>query len=233
MKILEQSVQIIAATPYAETLIASAARTCYQSLPKVAGLPEQERQNADADLIRRLIKSGHHSVLEHASITVRIVTDRATTHELVRHRLASFSQESTRYCNYSGEGITVVWPVLFGPMPDNLDCLDVWSDSLRTTWREACLRAERLYMRMIADHAPAQLARKVLPQSLKAEIVVTANVREWRHILTLRGSRSADPQIRDIAIRLWREFQTLFPVLFDDIELIEGDHGSHIHSRGR
>lgn len=218
MQIIKQSAEIISITPEDPcALIASAARTCYQSAHKTKDMPEFDRRMADYDLIRRLIKAGHHSVLEHASITARIITDRATTHELVRHRLAAYSQESTRYCNYGGKGLMVIWPVMLGPFPDDLDSPDTFLDYHRKAWRDACLAAEEAYMRLIAHHATVALARKVLPQSLKAEIVMTANIREWRHVLRLRASKAADPQIRQIAIMLLAAFTETMPVLFEDL----------------
>ncbi len=162
------------------------------------------------DFIRRIIKSGHHSVLEHVSITVKLVCDRGVTHELVRHRLASYSQESTRYANYSrdrfGKEITVVKPPFW---PED-------SPPYRQ-WYEAMKAAETHYMRLSEMGASPQEARSVLPNSLKTEIVMTCNIREWRHVFQLRCSPQAHPQIRQVMLPLLEEFHQKIPVLFDDL----------------
>ncbi len=180
-----------------------AGRTCYKS--------EDRMTPASApDFIRRIIKSGHHSVLEHVSITVKLVCDRGVTHELVRHRLASYSQESTRYANYSrdrfGKEITVVKPPFW---PED-------SPPYRQ-WYEAMKAAETHYMRLSEMGASPQEARSVLPNSLKTEIVMTCNIREWRHVFQLRCSPQAHPQIRQVMLPLLEEFHQKIPVLFDDL----------------
>ncbi len=218
MRIVEQSAKIVIATPNALELIIQAARCCYQSHDRNEDLPAFDRQQADARLIKKLIDSGHHSVLEHASFTARFVTDRATTHEMVRHRLASFSQESTRYCRYvlpDGDGhITVVWPFLFGAMPEGL----MGITPMQMIWAASCEAAEKAYESMLKASASPQLARKVLPQSLKAEIWVTANFREWRHIFNLRCSKAADPQISALMWELRHQAIDRWPTIFSPAE---------------
>ena len=180
-----------------------AARTCYKSEDKIT-------EASAAKLIRSLIKSGHHSVLEHAGISVRIVCDRGISHEIVRHRLCSFSQESTRYANYAkdkfGNEITVIRPFFW----------DEASEAYRQ-WLVAMEAAEKAYLRLIQLGASAQEARSVLPNSLKTEIVVTANIREWRHIFSLRCSKASHPQIRQSMLPVLAEFHSHLPVLFEDL----------------
>jgi thymidylate synthase (FAD) len=183
--------------------IEAAARTCYKSEEKIT-------ETSAAKLIKSLIKSGHHSVLEHSSISVRIVCDRGISHEIVRHRLCSFSQESTRYANYSkdkfGKEITVIKPFFW----------DEHSEAYQA-WLEAMKASESAYLRLIQMGASAQEARSVLPNSLKTEIVVTANIREWRHVFNLRCSKASHPQIRQSMLPILAEFNKQIPVLFKDV----------------
>lgn len=174
-------------------------RVCYKS---------ENRATADTakTFVNGLIKNGHESVLEHEKVTVTIVCDRGVTHEVVRHRIGSYSQESTRFCNYSGEGIVVIKPLFF---PESESKWNIWLQTM-----EAC---ELAYEKLIALGASPQEARSVLPNSLKTEIVVTYNLREWRHFFRLRTAKAAHPQMREITIPLLQEFQKLIPVVFDDI----------------
>lgn len=183
--------------------IERAGRTCYKSDGKIGdGTAEK--------FIASVVKRGHESVLEHASISVRVICDRGVTHEIVRHRVASYSQESTRYCNYSGDKfgneITVIRPFFWNDDPQKF-----------ALWEEAMEASEKSYIALIEAGATAQEARSVLPNSLKTEIVMTMNMREWRHFFKLRTSSAAHPQIREIAIPMLKEFQRLLPVLFNDI----------------
>ena len=176
------------------------ARTCYKS-------EDQIRDGSAEKLIRYLISSGHESVIEHQSVTVRIICDRGVSHEIVRHRLASYSQESTRYCNYGKTGeVTFIRPMFFQ-----------YGSDLYCKWREQMEHAEAAYLSMLRCGAKPQEARSVLPNSLKTEIVVTMNLREWRHFLKLRTAPNAHPQIRQIAIPLLKKFQRCIPVVFEDI----------------
>lgn len=180
-----------------------AARTCYKSEDKVG--PDSAR-----NLIRRIIRMGHDSVLEHISVTVRIVCDRGVSHELVRHRLCSFSQESTRYANYAhdkfGNSITVIRPFFWAE-----------DDARYQLWLSAMQACESAYLALVQAGASAQEARSVLPNSLKTEVVTTANLREWRHIFKLRCDKAAHPQMREIMLPLLQAFQERVPLLFDDL----------------
>lgn len=180
-------------------------RVCYKSENSITSESSQK-------FVNNIIKSGHESVLEHEKITVRIICDRGVTHEIVRHRIASYSQESTRYCNYSkdkfdGE-LTFIKPCYWNEESENY-----------RLWEESMKQVEQTYMKMIFSGATPQEARSVLPNSLKTEIVVSMNLREWRHFFGLRTSEKAHPQMREIAIPILNEFRRLIPIVFDDIEI--------------
>ncbi|MDJ0782782.1 MAG: FAD-dependent thymidylate synthase [Desulfosarcinaceae bacterium] len=186
------------------THIELAARTCYKSEDKITS-------DSAARLLRALLKSGHHSVFEHASASVRITCDRGISHEIVRHRLCAFSQESTRYANYAkekfGQEITVINP-FFWPV----------GSPAYQAWKVQMESAEAAYLNLIEGGASPQEARSVLPNSLKTEVVMTANLREWRHILKLRCAAASHPQIRQIMLPLLDRFHRAIPVIFDDLQ---------------
>ena len=179
-------------------------RVCYKSENSITS--ESARK-----FIQNIIQKGHESVLEHEKITVRIICDRGVTHEIVRHRLASYSQESTRYCNYSkdkfdGE-LSFIKPCFWD---ENSVNYKLWECSMK--------EAEQTYMKLISSGATAHEARSVLPNSIKTEIIVTMNLREWRHFFRLRTSDRAHPQMREIAKPILEEFKIRIPIIFDDIE---------------
>jgi len=180
-----------------------AGRTCYKSEDRITA-------NSAKEFVARILDQGHFSVIEHANITVRFICDRGVSHELVRHRLASYSQESTRYANYSeanfGSEITLIKPLF-------------WSEDSRQykEWLKAMENAEKAYMKLIRMGANPEQARSVLPHSLKTEIVMTCNIREWRHVFNLRCSPSAHPQMREVMLPLLRDLRDKLPVIFDDI----------------
>lgn len=184
-----------------------AGRTCYKSEDKIS-------ESSAKAFIKKIIESGHETILEHEKVTVRVICDRGVTHEIVRHRLFGYSQESTRYCNYGsgkfGGEITVIEPCFWDSKneADRFKC---------AVWEEAMRDAEQAYLRLISLGATAQEARSVLPNSLKTEIVMTANLREWRHFFGLRCSPQAHPQMREIALPMLRAFKNKIPVVFDDI----------------
>lgn len=184
-----------------------AGRTCYKSEDKIS-------ESSARTFVKKIIEMGHETILEHEKVTVRIICDRGVTHEIVRHRLASYSQESTRYCNYSFDKhdgqITFIEPCFWNANDSlNIAKRKIWSIAMRNT--------EQAYLELIKLGASPQEARSVLPNSLKTEIVMTANLREWRHFFKLRCSPKAHPQMREIAIPLLEEFKRLIPVIFDDI----------------
>lgn len=187
--------------------IEQAARTCYKSEDKIT----QDGESAKA-LIKRLISSGHEAMLEHSSLSVKFVVDRGVSHEIVRHRLFSFAQESTRYCNYSkgkfGNEVTFIEPCFWDDSNDNYG----W-------WYSTCDRAELGYLKLLDNGATPQEARAVLPNSVKTELIATGNYREWRHFLKLRTDKAAHPQMREVAIPLLKELQRRIPIIFDDIRV--------------
>lgn len=206
MKIIKPSVEFI--TPIRGDIILKrleeCGRVCYKSEDKIT-------DTSSHGFVRRIIESGHEAVLEHCSFTVKFTVDRGVSHEIVRHRLASYCQESTRYCNYSNDKfdnqITVIEPCF---LPKGTKAYD--------EWEYLCERAEISYFWLLGWGLTAQEARAVLPNSLKTEVVMTANIREWRHFLKLRCSKRAHPQMREVALQLLSEVKELIPVCFDDIK---------------
>ena len=176
--------------------IERAGRICYKSENKTT-------EESYDTFIRGIMKRGHEAVIEHEKVTVKIICDRGVTHELVRHRLASYCQESTRYVNYK-EGIEVIEP----PFET------AWQKS---KWHWAMLRAEEAYRDLVNDGVKPQIARGVLPNSLKTEIMVTFNLREWRHFFKLRCAPTAHPQMREVANMILKEMKNYIPLFFEDI----------------
>lgn len=205
MKITKEEVFLIEPPSYDLLLckIESAGRTCYKSNKETYTRDAAER------FVRQIISRGHESVIEHGSITARFICDRGISHEIVRHRLASYSQESTRYCNYASakfnNEITVIEPCYF-----RKDTLPY------QTWYNSCFAAENAYFTLLNQGCTPEQARAVLPMSLKTEIVMTANLREWRHFLKLRTAENAHPQMRLLALILLGIFQCDYPVFFED-----------------
>lgn len=193
-------------------LIERAGRVCYKSENKI------KRDSAET-FIRGILKRGHESVIEHVSVTVRVICDRGVSHEIVRHRIASYSQESTRYCNYAddkfGNEITVINPYFF----DQAYILNEGDRYLYSVWYNSCKDAEDAYNLLISNGASPQEARSVLPNSLKTEMFVTMNLREWRHFFKLRCSPAAHPQMRQIANMILNQFKQRFPLFVEDIEV--------------
>lgn len=243
MKIIKPSARIVSSVDGDEILkrIEEYGRVCYKSEDRIT-------EDSAKRFVENLIKRGHESVLEHVSVTVKFVCDRGVSHEIVRHRLASYSQESTRFCNYSqdkfdGE-LTFILPpwipeseaqlILSGELPlckyqhaiapNSFELHDQLIDKLPTSygWYVAMLCTEAAYKLSIAvaGWTPEQ-ARAVLPNSLKTELIMTANLREWRHFFKLRASKAAHPQMRELTVPLLGEFKEKIPVVFDDIKVEE------------
>lgn len=198
MKIIEQKHQIIHSTADMLKLIEAAGRTCYKSENKITN-------DSAAKFAQMILERKHESVLEHASVSVRFITNRGVTHELVRHRLCAYSQESTRYVKY--DDIEFIKPVWW----------DDWSKEQQNIWIKSMQNSENSYKALIDSGTEVQFAREVLPNSLKTEIVMTANIREWRHVFNARCSEHAHPQIRSLMLECLKEFQQKYPVLFDNI----------------
>lgn len=192
-------------------LIEVAGRTCYKSEQFITS-------ESSKSFVRNAIQRGHESILEHSLMTVRFICDRGVSHEIVRHRLASFSQESTRFCNYSKDRfdneITFVIPTMM-----------ITNKAMYIAWLSAMQNAEDSYMEIIRCGGTAEEARCVLPNSVKTEIVMSANFREWRHFFQVRAARyagKAHPQMEELARPLLCEAKTLVPIVFDDI-IIPGE----------
>lgn len=219
MKIIKPTYEIL--TPFSEggikelQHIEKIGRVCYKSEDKITEDGESAKK-----FVKMLINRGHEAMLEHSCLSVKFIVDRGISHEIVRHRIASFAQESTRYCNYSkdkfGNEITVILPEYFDTGMGTSSNSIVYND-----WKIACENSEKKYFALLKNGATPQEARSVLPNSLKTEIVMTANYREWRNFFKLRTPQSAHPQMREIAVPLLNELKTLIPVIFDDIEVTE------------
>lgn len=213
MKILKAGAEIVNQIDGKEVLksIELVGRTCYKSEDLIT-------EDSAERFVKNIIARGHESVIEHISITVRFICDRGISHEIVRHRVASYAQESSRYCNYSKDkfGNEITYIDLLGHM-SNDEIRDMNLDMFKE-WIEACKDAERHYFKMLEYGATPEIARSVLNNSTKAELVATMNLREWRHFFKLRCDKAAHPQMREVAIPLLNEFKELIPIVFDDIE---------------
>lgn len=201
--------------------IEKAARICYKSEDRITEDGESAKK-----MIKMLIDNHHYAMIEHSQLSVLFTVDRGVSHEAVRHRIASFAQESTRYVNYAKEkfGNEIAVINLEGGIKLDKKMKDLPSEiiyAILNEWHEAMYDAEKHYMRMIELGATPQIARSVLPSSTKTEIVVTANYREWRNIFTLRTPLAAHPQMREVMIPLLKDVQNRIPIIFDDIEVSE------------
>lgn len=213
MKVISASHEVILPYPDWKTahdtilrMIEKAGRTCYKSEDKITS-------ESASKFVRNIIKHGHEAMLEHANLTVRFIVDRGVSHELVRHRVASFAQESTRYCNYGqdkfGNEITVIKPLFFDE-----------NSQQYAIWENAMSEAEASYFNLLACGASPEQARCVLPNSLKTEVIMTANIREWRHFFRLRAlgeTGKPHPQMKEVAYSLLCDLQKYLPELFDDL----------------
>lgn len=184
-------------------------RTCYKSEKNITDISAER-------FIKNLIDRGHEAIIEHLYVSVKFICDRGVSHEIVRHRIASFAQESTRYCNYTSDKfdnhITVIKPIFY----DDTESVQY------KTWVDSCMQSEQAYFKLIGSGSTPEEARCVLPNSLKTELVMTANLREWRHFFKLRAADTtgkAHPQIKQLSIPLLKELQSLLPVVFDDISV--------------
>ena len=208
MILIEQNAQLVQVTADAAETLERIARVCYNSEERMqcdCADNKCEKCRARRDkFLGGLKERRHDSVFEHAVATFKLTTDRGITHELVRHRLASYTQSSTRYIKYD-EGIPVV-PPLFK------------SEAEEREWRKAMEAAEKAYQTLLDNKTPAETARDVLPTCTAATIFVTANFREWRHILRLRLARGAHPKIRLLARQIWEKLAPHCPVYFDDLK---------------
>ena len=227
MKIIEPSIEVLDNLDGQAILkkIERIGRVCYKSESNIT-------DDSAERFIKSIIARGHESVLEHVSISVRVICDRGVSHEIVRHRVASYSQESTRYCNYSKDKfdneLTFIKPCWFKSSIEDLNkyaknktyenSQNILNEEIE--WIDIIQEIENNYFMFLEDEnwTPEQ-ARSVLPNSLKTEIVMTMNLREWRHFFKLRCAKAAHPQMREIANMILDEFKNEIPVVFDDIEV--------------
>lgn len=205
MRIIQPSVEFVSPVDGVAVLkrIEKCGRVCYQSDHLITN-------RSYTDFAKMILRNGHESVLEHASFSLSFICDRGITHEIVRHRIASYSQESTRYCNYAKKQfnaeITVIEPCFLQKGTDGY-----------SIWEKSCMEAEEAYFNLLNYGCTAQEARAVLPTCLKSQITMTANIREWRHFFKLRCSPAAHPQMREVANMALQLVCKTIPVLFDDI----------------
>ena len=213
---VQADIEIISNTEYEQMLrkIENIGRVCYKSENRI-------EEGSAEKFIRGIIKRGHESVIEHENLTVRVICDRGVSHEIVRHRLASYSQESTRYCNYSNEKFS-----------SQISCIDISTgfhydlnneNDIRKyqIWTEAMEAAENYYFQLLDLGAKPEEARSVLPNSLKTELIMTMNLREWRHFFKLRTSQRSHPQMREIALKILNQFIERYPLFFEDLREVE------------
>lgn len=220
MKIIKPSYEILSPISGDELkYIEAAARTCYKSEDKIT-------EDSARNLVRGLIRSGHEAMLEHGYLSVRFICDRGVSHELVRHRLFSFAQESTRYVNYStdkhGGELTFIEPIFFPDESEDLvpGITAIHHNIKRAIWANLCVAAENAYLTLIEKGAKPEEARTVLPNSIKTEIVITGNYREWRHFFWLRAADKtgpAHPQMKELTVPLLLELNEKIPIIFEDI----------------
>ena len=195
IKIINQSTKLMHITPAPEKLIEAIGRTCYQSQNKIT-------DTSHTTFIQKIINNKHLAMIEHANATYKIITDRGISHEIVRHRIASFAQESTRYVKYNS--ITVIMPPHINPADDTFNA-----------WHRSITVAAHSYNQLIQQGIKPQIARSVLPTCLKTELIMTANLREWLHFIDLRTHKSAHPQIRDIANQINNTLSGYAPNIFN------------------
>lgn len=220
MRVIDQYHKILSVPEGLLETLERAGRTCYKSEDKITpGSAEK--------FVQMLINRGHHAMIEFGDIIVKFVTNRGVTHEMVRHRLCSFAQESTRYVNYGGDDIEFVRPVWcdesmvgftnHNTFDDERDALQRLGSDAAVSFLDACAHAEYWYKELLKEGWRPEQAREVLPNSLKTEIVVKGNIREWRHIFKLRCSKAAHPQMRTLMVPCLEELRSRLPVVFDDI----------------
>ena len=206
MKVIDARYEILDKIDGMEVLkkIERVARTCYKSEDYI-------KEGSAERLVKSLIDRGHEAMLEHYSFSIKFICDRGVSHEIVRHRVASFAQESTRYCNYSkdkfGNELTFIKPCFWD---EYSPCMEIWQQDAK--------QSEVKYFELLEMGATPEQARSVLPNSIKTEVVMTANLREWRHFLKLRTAQAAHPQMRELTIPLLKELKEKIPVIFDDIK---------------
>ena len=221
MKLTQPSIEFLDMTKDPLIAIERAGRVCYKSEDRIT--PDSAEK-----FVAGLVTRGHHAMIEHAWASYRVVCDRGVTHEIVRHRLFSYGQESTRYCNYKGgvEFIVPCWLAhdLYPLVDKELNGLDLSNETFGVSleeqvWLAFMKNAEMVYVDLVTGGWTPQEARSVLPNALKTEIVITGNFREWLHFFKLRTSPAAHPQMQEIAKMLWEDMKSRVPIVFDDLSV--------------
>lgn len=203
MRVIRPSVEIMDKLDGTAILkkLEAAGRVCYKYEDRIG-------EETAEKFIKAIIDRGHESVLEHVSITVKFIVDRGVSHQLVRHRIASYSQESTRYCNYSedkfGSSVVFVQPSFAVEGTEGYDI-----------WKKSCEDSEKAYFDLLNFGWTSEQARGVLSHSIKTEVVATMNLRQWRHFIKLRTDRTAHPQIREVATMLQEQLRREVPIVFE------------------
>lgn len=218
MKVIKPSIEITFFTSddgnIPEEIIEKTGRTCYKSEDKIT-------EGSAEKFVQMLRDRGHHAMLEFGYAMARIIADRGLTHELVRHRLASFAQESTRYCNYNkgkfGSEITVVEQPGIGENVKSTVKITGAEERKKDIWYNIIAEIEKAYKELISLGVQPQIARSILPIGIKSEIVIGANLREWRHIFDLRCAPSAHPIIRGIMLQALEKFYKKMPAIYSDL----------------
>ena len=214
MKLIKPKVEILDQIDGEQIInrIAIVARTCYKS-------EDLSTHDKDLALVKRLIESKHEAMLEFVDITVKFTCDRITSQSIVRHRMASFAQESTRYCNYSKDKFNNELTFIIPSWAEVNKLGEIVADDKEAFYdfKRALEMAEAFYLSLIAKGWTAEKARMVLPMSIKTEINMKANLREWRHFFKLRCHSTAHPDIRVLALDLLKQMHEQIPVIFDDL----------------
>lgn len=215
MRLVKPSIEFLSMSENPLQAIECAGRTCYKSEDAIT-------ESSSIDFVHKIMQREHLAMIEHAWTSYRVICDRGVTHEIVRHRLFSYAQESTRYCNYKG-GVTFIKP----PWIDLEECTIVYDDDFphwRTViastsqWLKHLSACEQIYISLVVDRGwSPQQARSVLPNALKTEIVITGNLREWLHFFTLRTTKAAHPQMQEIANMILKDIRCRVSVIFDDV----------------
>ena len=201
MKIIQQSWGWVQKPIHPLEIIERAGRTCYKSENRIT-------EGSAAKFVKMILDLGHESVIEHVNASICFITNRGVTHELVRHRLASYSHESTRYVRYNNE-LEIIKPVWWDDPK--------YTEAQKQNWLQAVEYAEQVYLKALELGDKPEQAREVLPHALKTEIVMTANLREWRQVFKARCSNKAHPQIRALMLDCLQGFAKEIPVVFDDL----------------
>lgn len=246
MRLVKPSIQFLNVTPNALQVIERAGRTCYKPESRIGLITcdtckgtgkEGKLQKFDCAIchgkgevhtselfVRKLLRNGHLAMIEHAWASYKVICDRGVTHEIVRHRLFSYAQESTCYCNYKG-GVTFVippWmsntqPGEYKTMGDICDLVGYSPASYEVQWLKFLAGCERMYQEALKKNWTPQQAHSVLPNALKTEIVITGNLRQWLHFLTLRTAKTAHPQMQEVAKMLVEDISQTVPIIFDSL----------------